>query len=1010
MQVTEKAIKSFLITLILGHCIFAYSQKEGSNWYFGYQAGLTFNSGNPVALSKSPMNADGGSASISTNKGRLLFYSDGYHVWDSTHTVLSNTIRGLGGHQTVVIVPRPDSSHLYYIFTVGSPTSASLDTGSFYSEINLKLRSGLGDFIPGKVNIPLVAPSCGKLTAVRHANRKDYWVITQKYHTDTLYAYLITSTGINKPVLSKTGFIVGAGNNGTGAMKVSPDGKRICSVNFFDSSIIGDFDAATGKVSNIWKFEPTSGYGLEFSSKTKFLYTLGTPSDTRLSQYDLSSRTKQQFIASRKTIDTIFYNFTPSLQLGLDQKIYISPRNLFYLHVIKNPDMEGSMAQPERNYIYLGGQKAGVGLPDMIQSYFQKKTFGIRPVCTRDTVFFEILNTYNLDSARWDFGDTLSGGDNFSKKTRNIFHVYKKPGEYSVRLISYHQQFIDTIYETFFLNYPRPYLGNDTIICNGQSITLIPNGTYKSYKWSNDSTNNYLQVYKAGTYMLTVTDYDGCSSSDTIMVKSVMVKASATVNDTMQCLKGNSFEFKETSSYINDKRNAAKWEFSDGVNLYDSITKKTFAFPGAYRLKLISESVSGCKDSFGKMLYVYPQSHFDFSINDTVQCFNTQSFDFSITKDTGKVSYEWDLGDGSVNNSGDITGKRYAKDDNYKISLVSTTAYTCKDTISKNVTVLSSPKAAFTSGVACSNTATEFIYLGSKPVQTFVWDFNGEESSNYENPSKLFTTIGNKKIKLEVIADNGCTDTLSENIIVRIQSKADFTVNDVCETDSAHFNNLSQDATDYFWKFGDGNTAQKKSPKHLYHISNQSITFNVTLIAIVSDGCSDSITKAVTINPKPISDFTFIKTGKKLELMATQPNNSRYQWKFGNSDSIITTSANYSHTITSPEQSKVCLKVTDIAGCISQTCKDVTLSIFRVNAKSGFNLYPNPNRGGFTLEIPNSKGTVYLEILNQIGQIVYNSEFNKGRETFDLNLPDGLYLLRMINGENTLTQRMVVYK
>lgn len=1013
MQVTEKAIKTYLLTLILGHCIFAYSQKEGSNWYFGYQAGLTFNSGNPVALSKSPMNSSGGSTSISTNKGRLLLYSDGRQVWDSTHNVLSNTLLGLGGHQTVVIVPQPDSSHLYYIFTVGIPGSTSADSGSFYSEINMKLRSGLGDFISGKVNIPLVAPSCGKLTAVRHANRKDYWVITQKYNTDTVYAYLITSSGISKPVLSKTGLIVVGNHHGTGAMKVSPNGKRICSVNNSDSAFIGDFDAATGEVSNIWLFEPTWGYGLEFSSKTKFLYTIGAPySGVRLCQYDLSAKTKQQFIASRKTIDTIFYNFIPSLQLGLDHKIYISPRNLFYLHVIKNPDREGDLAQPERNNVYLGGQIAGVGLPDMIQSYFQRKTFGIRPVCTRDTVYFDILNTYNLDSARWDFGDVASGANNVSQKMNNVYHIYPGADSFTVRLISYHKQFIDTIYETFFLNYAKPFLGQDTIVCNSQPIALIPQGNYKSYKWNTSATTRTLAVLNTGIYNIEVTDYDGCKSADTVIVKNVEITSDFSISDTVECLKNNFFVFKDLTGYKDDSRKQSIWYINDGSTLSDSVAGKTFSNAGNYIVTLISRGKSGCQDSIKKFVKVYPQSHPDFRINDSIQCFNRNSFDFiNSTRDTGIIMYQWNKGMQILGTTKDITGVTFSKDSVYGISLISTTEFNCRDTLTKAVTILPTPKVDFGWDLACNRTNTNFIYTGTKPtLVTFNWSFDNEIHSSYENPSYLFSMPGLKEVKLIVTSNSGCSDTLSKEVIVRLESKADFTASDVCENDSVVFKNQSQDANSYYWKFGDGNTSQKESPRYLYHISNQSVTFNVTLLAIVSDGCLDSITKAVTVNANPNSDFTFIKTGTKIELQATQPGNSMYQWKFGSSDSVISTSDNYIHIITKPEQSKVCLKVSNIAGCESQTCKDVTLSIFDVNSKSGFNFYPNPNSGNFTFEIPNNEGIAYLEIFNQIGQLIYDCAFNSDINTLDLSLANGIYLLKISNGEITFIRRMIVSK
>jgi hypothetical protein len=54
----------------------------------------------------------------------------------------------------------------------------------------MKLRSGRGDILTSQKNISLGFPVYQKLTAVRHANRRDYWVVTQKYNSDSLYSYL----------------------------------------------------------------------------------------------------------------------------------------------------------------------------------------------------------------------------------------------------------------------------------------------------------------------------------------------------------------------------------------------------------------------------------------------------------------------------------------------------------------------------------------------------------------------------------------------------------------------------------------------------------------------------------------------------------------------------------------------------------------------------------------------------------------------------------------------------
>ena len=67
-----------------------FSQKEANNWYFGQKAGITFNSGAPVALTNGQLQTLEGCSSISDASGNLLFYTDGIKVWNRNHVVMTN--------------------------------------------------------------------------------------------------------------------------------------------------------------------------------------------------------------------------------------------------------------------------------------------------------------------------------------------------------------------------------------------------------------------------------------------------------------------------------------------------------------------------------------------------------------------------------------------------------------------------------------------------------------------------------------------------------------------------------------------------------------------------------------------------------------------------------------------------------------------------------------------------------------------------------------------------------
>lgn len=68
--------------------------------------------------------------------------------------------------------------------------------------------------------------------------------------------------------------------------------------------------------------------------------------------------------------------------------------------------------------------------------------------------------------------------------------------------------------------YPNPTieLGNDTTIPFGTTIILAPGFGYQSYAWSNGSSADYIEVGLPGTFTVSVTDYNGCVSRDTVTI------------------------------------------------------------------------------------------------------------------------------------------------------------------------------------------------------------------------------------------------------------------------------------------------------------------------------------------------------------------------------------------------------------------------------------------------------------------------------------------------------------
>ena len=267
---------TFILWLI---SLTVYSQGEANIWYFGDHAGLDFNSGVPVALTNSQMLTHEGCAVLSNGGGQLLFYTDGVTIWNKNHQIMLNGSGLMGDFsstQSAIIVPKPGSSTLFYVFTTDYEAHSN---GLRYSIIDLSLDGGLGGITSTK-NILLYTPSCEKLTVVKHANTADFWIITHGWNNNNYYSYLLDTNGVNPiPIISSIGTLiprpfVSSGADATGVIKISPDGNKLVSIlEGLDLVELFDFNTATGVVSNQQQLTNNKGslYGAEFSTDNAVL-------------------------------------------------------------------------------------------------------------------------------------------------------------------------------------------------------------------------------------------------------------------------------------------------------------------------------------------------------------------------------------------------------------------------------------------------------------------------------------------------------------------------------------------------------------------------------------------------------------------------------------------------------------------------------------------------------------------------------------------------------------------
>lgn len=530
------------IPISLIACLLAFAcsaQAQHHFWPFGFNAGLDFSSGTPVAIT-TPMSTDEGCTSICDATGQLLFYSNGETVWDRNNNAMPNGT-GLFGHfstsQSALIVPVPDDPQRYYLFT--APAQGGEWTGqpnAAYSIVDMVANGGNGDVVTA--NVLLDGPVTERLTATYHANGRDVWVLYHRWESDAYIAYLVTCQGVEGPVVSHIGQAMhgnpdGSGASPIGCMRMNQQGDRLAnawgrsvaitssdwqSTAYFD---VLDFDNGTGLLSNLRSDSIggtpelfSRGYGVEFAPNGSLVYMsdhglLNGGGYSTIRQYDLTSADPMNNEVVLATENRAF----GSLQLAPDGKIYAARLNgATYLSAITSPDVPGPGCGFVDNAVSTGTHPSTWGLPNHWDTYPTAPPDD--PIALRDTLLCSDGGPVTLDatwthpfhtpSYLWSTGETSAS------------ITVAGSGRYTVEVQLPCSTVVDTV-DVRFGGTPFT-LGTDRNTCDDVPATLDPGPVSGSLLWSTGDTTRSITVQAAGTYTLWLTDSLGCTSSDAVAV------------------------------------------------------------------------------------------------------------------------------------------------------------------------------------------------------------------------------------------------------------------------------------------------------------------------------------------------------------------------------------------------------------------------------------------------------------------------------------------------------------
>ncbi len=349
--------------------LFGQGVNAGTDTTYGIME-YNFNT-RPIQKYRGEMSLDFATSSLymSDSLGQLQFYSNGCEIMNTQDKIMkngnkinpgkrydNNCVNGedYGGFFGFLSIPKPGTPDHYLVFhnpeyytKLGNVYDDIYD-GLNFSEIDMTKQNGLGEVIKKGVNIFKDTLDDGYISACKHGNHQDWWIVKKKNYSNTWYKILVTKDTIYKHSSQQMGKFDDYAGGGSGQYSFSKDGHQFATYNMTEQIQVFDFDRNTGEFTKVVYLDLQDSVtlgGCAFSSSGRFLYVSNF---FKLFQFDLWAADIQ---ASKTLIgewDGVKINnfFIPNINgifHGPDCKLYISSSGSSrYLHVINNPDAKGA--------------------------------------------------------------------------------------------------------------------------------------------------------------------------------------------------------------------------------------------------------------------------------------------------------------------------------------------------------------------------------------------------------------------------------------------------------------------------------------------------------------------------------------------------------------------------------------------------------------------------------------------------------------------------------------------
>lgn len=576
--------------------------------------------------------------------------------------------------------------------------------------------------------------------------------------------------------------------------------------------------------------------------------------------------------------------------------------------------------------------------------------------CVGDTVFF--YNTTSIGSRcneNWFINGAIVTGNQDT-----LAFVFTTVGTHLIQLIAACGNATDTnTISIQVFDVPLAAFSNSSV-CNGTATVFTDNstiasGTISTWLWdfgdgsSLNTTQNPTHIYiGAGIYNVALLVSNSVGCADTIIQPvQVFFNPTAGFTHTDVCF-GDSIYFTNTST-VNASTSIASylWVFGDGSptsNLQNPA--HYYSIAGTYTVTLVTTTIDGCTNTATTLVNAFDAPVSAFTFSNTCLTTSAQFTNTSTNPAMGTIaSWSWNFGDGSpLNTTVWSPVHLYAATGNYQVTLITySSSLGCSDTALATITIFPMPVADFSFTDVCLTQPMNFNDLSTVPSGTIAnWSWNFGDATpliSIQNPSHVYVSSGTYNVSVIVTTNNGCKDTITKSVVVHPLPNAQFSTANVCDGNVVQFTDLSTitapDAIlSWIWNLGDGSPiTNTQNPSYLYSGIG---AYNVLFVVVSNFGCSDSITKVITVNPNPIvnfiandtigceplcvsfQDLSSISTGSNVQLV----------WNFGDGNTVSDPHCFTTDSVFAPQFFNVTLTVTSDSGCVSTLSKNNYITVY----------------------------------------------------------------------------------